>query len=295
MKCRKIKIKREKMKENKSKFRDNFIWVCFVAFVIMLLGGILVEWIPKGSTSFTKVFLLYFKFIGAMITTFLLIILVDKNKYILKYMGNKVKGNSFKMLFLSILIGFLLNGVSILVAYLNGDIKLTFSMFQPLPLLAIFVAVFIQSSTEEILCRGFVYRRLINGYKSPWVAIIINPIFFAALHITNSGVSPLAIYNLFIYGLLMSLIVYYTDSLWMVMGIHTMWNFTQNIIFGLPNSGLKAEYSIFKLTESTKNITFAYDPSFGVEGTILTVIILTALTVLLYYFGKNGVKNGCEI
>lgn len=279
------------MKENKLKFRDNFIWVCIVAFFALILGEVIVEWIPQGNTKFMKVFLLYFKFIGPFISIILFMYLFKKNRYLLKYLGSKCRGNNLKMLSLGILIGFSLNAVSILVAYLNGDIKLTFSMFQPIHLLAMFVAVFIQSSTEEVLCRGFIYRRLIKGYKSPWVAIIINPLFFAALHLTNSGISPLAIYNLFIYGLLMSLIVYYTESLWMAMGVHTMWNFTQNIIFGLPNSGFKAEYSIFRLTESTKNITFAYDPAFGVEGTVLTVIILTGLTAALYYFGSTSIKN----
>ncbi|MFM1525526.1 MULTISPECIES: CPBP family intramembrane glutamic endopeptidase [Helcococcus] len=283
------------MTETKSRFRDNFIWICFVALFIMIIGELATEWISEGSTPFIKVFLLYFKFIGPMVATFLLMYLFKKNRYLLKYVGAKCRGNNLKMLSLGILVGFVFNGISILAAYLNGDIKLTFSIFQPLQLLAIFVAVFIQSSTEEILCRGFIYRRLLNGYKSPWVAIIVNPIFFAALHLANPGVSVLAIYNLFIYGLLMSLIVYYTDSLWMVMGIHTMWNFTQNIIFGLPNSGLKAEYSIFKLTESTKSITFAYDPAFGVEGTILTVIVLTICTALIFYYGRKDAKNEFEI
>ena len=29
--------------------------------------------------------------------------------------------------------------------------------------------------------------------------------------------------------------------------VHTAWNFTQNILFGLPNSGINVPYSVFKL------------------------------------------------
>ncbi len=31
------------------------------------------------------------------------------------------------------------------------------------------------------------------------------------------------------------------------MGVHMAWNYTQNIIFGLPNSGIVSGFSLFKL------------------------------------------------
>ena len=77
------------------------------------------------------------------------------------------------------------------------------------------------------------------------------------------------------------MLIYYFDSLWMVMGFHAMWNFTQSILFGLPNSGTNVPYSIFKIGSSVKG-SFAYNPIFGLEGTILSSVLMTVCCVALY-------------
>ena len=56
-----------------------------------------------------------------------------------------------------------------------------------------------------------------------------------------------------------SLMVYYMDSLWCAFAVHTAWNFTQNILFGLPNSGINVPYSVFKLNAATARDSFAYN------------------------------------
>ncbi len=48
------------------------------------------------------------------------------------------------------------------------------------------------------------------------------------------------------------------------MAMHTAWNFMQNIVLGLPNSGANVPYSIFKLEEGASN-SFFYDTGFGIE------------------------------
>ena len=65
------------------------------------------------------------------------------------------------------------------------------------------------------------------------------------------------------------------------MGFHAMWNFTQSILFGLPNSGTNVPYSIFKIGSSVKG-SFAYNPIFGLEGTILSSVLMTVCCVALY-------------
>ena len=98
-------------------------------------------------------------------------------------------------------------------------------------------AMLIQSTTEELWCRGFMYER-INVHYPLWVAIVVNGVFFAFLHIFNPGVGVLPIVDIAVCGLSFSLAKWYTGSIWFPMGIHTAWNFTQNFLFGLPNSGL---------------------------------------------------------
>ena len=75
------------------------------------------------------------------------------------------------------------------------------------------------------------------------------------------------------------------------MAAHAMWNFNQNIIFGLPNSGAVSPVSILKLDASTAVDSFAYNVGFGVEGTILACVVLILGSLLIWWIGrKKGMK-----
>ena len=90
-------------------------------------------------------------------------------------------------------------------------------------------------------------------------------------------------------GIIFSLIVYYYNSLWAAMCFHTLWNYTQNIIFGLPNSGAVSEYSIFKLEAASATSGFFYDVGFGVEGSIgSTLVLAVVLAAILFIAIPTG-------
>ena len=56
--------------------------------------------------------------------------------------------------------------LDILIAWLHHDIVLTYDAIHPLWFVVVFLTVFIQSSAEELLCRGFLYQKLRRSYKS---------------------------------------------------------------------------------------------------------------------------------
>ena len=107
------------------------------------------------------------------------------------------------------------------------------------------------------------------------------------MHLANPGMTVVAALNIFVVGVLFGLMVYYFDSLWMAMAAHTAWNFTQNIIFGLPNSGIVTPYSIFKLDAATARNSIFYDVDFGIEATVMALIVLTASTLIAIYIGER--------
>ncbi|MBQ5676376.1 MAG: CPBP family intramembrane metalloprotease, partial [Lachnospiraceae bacterium] len=122
-------------------------------------------------------------FIGIWVLAILYLRFTKKNRPILKAIGCKAKGNNWKNLLLGLAIGFGLNGICILAAWLHNDISLYYDTFHPLYVVIIFIAVFVQSSAEELICRGFLYQRLRRSYKSPAVAIIGNSLLFALMHL----------------------------------------------------------------------------------------------------------------
>jgi membrane protease YdiL (CAAX protease family) len=186
-----------------------------------------------------------------------------------------------------------MNFVCILFAKNNGDIYLSLFGVEILPLIFLFISVFIQSGAEELICRGFIYRRIEKTYN-PIVATIFNSLLFALIHAANPGVTMLSLLNVFLCGVMFSLVIYYTDSMAFAMAGHAGWNFCQSIIFGLPNSGQVFPYSIFKLDASTARDSFFYNVGFGVEGTALAVIMLAVACVVIIILGQMKVLKRPE-
>ena len=287
---------------------ENFRWydeailvMLFATFMMLICGQImggLVEvpfthLIQNDSTGYWRTFFMYFGFIGTWIVFMIEFLMVKKDRPILKALWTAPKGNNIKYLGLGFLIGFVLNIICAIVAVLNKDISLQYDSFNFIKLLLLFIAVFIQSSAEEMVCRGFIFQRLRRGYRHPAVAIILNSLLFTSMHLFNPGASVISMTAVLVAGLLFSLMVYYMDSIWCAMAAHTAWNFTQNLILGLPNSGMVSPVSVFKLDAATAKSSFAYSVEFGLEGSItgITVMIITGIVIIVLYH-KKEITNG---
>ena len=213
-----------------------------------------------------------------------------KNRFILEGMLPKNDRKFLSRFGVGVLLGFLSNFFCILCALLNGDIKLVwdFSISGIPVMLLAFIAVFFQSVNEEVWCRGFMYERISIHYPL-WVAILANSVVFGLLHIFNDGVTVLAIVSIIICGIGYSLLRWYTGSIWTAFGIHTMWNFTQNFIFGLPNSGLVSEVSMFRLDAATAIDSLMYDHEFGVEAAWPALFIDSLIAIVIIVLAcRNG-------
>ena len=233
-----------------------------------------------------KYFLMYFQFIYGWIAVVLLLFIFKRGRKYLTAFGTRPSGNRPSYLVAGLAIGLATNGFCIGAAVLCGNIKgFEFVGFQPLQVVMFAVAVFIQCSLEEIESRGFIFQRVKHCY-GPMVAMIVNAVYFSLSHLLNGGINPLALLSIFVIGMLFSLVTYHFDSLWMAYGIHTGWNFCQGVLFGLPNSGIATGYAIFRpVGELTSG--FAYDVSFGVESTIVAVVLNAVIAILIYLWGKK--------
>ena len=298
----------EKKKLLKNKIVDTLPVLYLETVILMVLGqflGNFVLGIPVGiayarnpeilNSAFLNTTLMYVIFWGIWAVALFWIGIRKRNRPILQAVGTKPQGNNWKYLLFGLVLGFAMNGFCILIAWLHHDIVLTYDAIHPLWFVVVFLTVFIQSSAEELLCRGFLYQKLRRSYKNPVVAIVGNALLFALLHLANDGVTVLSVLNIFLVGILFSLMVYYMDSLWCAFAVHTAWNFTQNILFGLPNSGVNVPYSVFKLDAATARDSFAYNVGFGIEGTFFADIVLLAACVLLYLWGRKHGKKSMDV
>lgn len=274
------------------KLRCNIFVVAITMFVLFLLGSfiggivsILVTKVAHLDEGKTEIVLSYLTFLGVIILTLLYTRLTNKKIWNQFFCG--ASGNSVKMLLLGLLSGFLMNSLCIAPAYLRGDLSFAPGQISAQWFFLSFAMVFIQASAEELLVRGHVFLNLRDRYGL-WIALTVSSVLFSLLHIGNDGITLLSLVNIAIIGIFYAFSVHYLDSIWFAMAHHAAWNFTQNFIYGLPNSGLSSKLSLLTLA-STRN-SFLYDLRFGIEGTIITTIVISTGALLIFLYSHNRSK-----
>ena len=201
---------------------------------------------------------------------------------------NGGSGNTWKLFGLGLLVGFAMNALCILAAYLHGDLDFSVGRFDLPYLLGALGCVCVQSGAEELLCRGYMFGAVRERYNV-WVAGIVNAFLFGALHLANPGVTVLSVVNIVLFGLALSVAMAKMESLWFCVAVHTAWNFSQSIFFGLPNSGIVSQGSFLHLEAATDSVL--YSTAFGVEGTITTSLVLLILSLIVLLCARRKAGN----
>ena len=276
----------------------HMIWaVVLLALAMMLAGQLLGDFsmnalaaalhITDGAALFL---FMYLSFWGIHFVVLLYTLLCERPIFrsFLHNGPNGGSGNTWKLFGLGLLVGFAMNAVCILAAYLHGDLDFSRGVFRPLYLLAALGCVCVQSGAEELLCRGYMFAAVKERYNV-WVAGIVNSLLFGALHLMNNGVTVLSIVNIVLFGLALSVVMAKTESLWFCVAVHTAWNFSQSIFFGLPNSGIVSRGSFLHLEAAADSAL--YSAAFGVEGAVTTTLVLLVLTLAVLLIARRRQAN----
>lgn len=231
----------------------------------------------------------YANFFGIWLSVLFVAIIFKGNRPMLKCLVPEKKSKIVTGILIGLLFGFAFNSLNVAGSILLGNLKLSFNAIEIKTLIGFLLFVMIQSGAEELLARFFCYQKLRRRYKNPAVAVIGNSLLFLIMHLNNHGLNLASYFELFLWGVLFSLIILYFDNLWACIAIHTAWNFTQNIIYGLPNSGKVSMYSIFRLDAATND--FFFDTGFGVEGSWGAVLFITIAIAILIIIFKDKEAN----
>jgi membrane protease YdiL (CAAX protease family) len=138
----------------------------------------------------------------------------------------------------------------------------------------------IQGPAEEVLFRGHVFENVRAEWGLTW-ATLVSSLAFALLHANNPAFGPLPFVNLVLFGVAMALYKARVDDgqLWGVFAIHTVWNWLQQVVFGLPNSGMASlpENSLFTVSPNLAVPDAISGGGFGPEGTLAATLVLLVL------------------
>ncbi len=130
---------------------------------------------------------------------------------------------------------------------------------------AIFSGVF-----EELLFRGIIFR-VIEQSLGSWLALAISALLFGALHLANPNATLWGAITIAIEaGIMLAAAFVFTRRLWLPIGIHFAWNFTQGTIFGVAVSGNDMK----GLLQSTlSGPALLSGGAFGAEASIFAVLV----------------------
>ena len=136
--------------------------------------------------------------------------------------------------------------------------------------------------TEEILFRGLLFR-LSSKLVGTWGALIITSALFGLAHKANPGAtigSSVAI--ALEAGVLLGAAYAATQRLWLPIGLHIGWNFTEGPLFGMTLSGNKMTEGVLRGSLSGPGIMTG--GAFGPEASIVAVMV--CLVAALYFLWR---------
>ena len=148
----------------------------------------------------------------------------------------------------------------------------------------------LQGTAEEVVARAWLLPQLASRTNLK-VAVVISSAFFTLLHVGNSGLTPLSAVNLFLFGVAMALYLLKTDTVWGVAGIHGAWNFAQGNLFGILVSGQPSGTSLMTFMPQGHQ-DWLSGGSFGIEGSIMTSMVLLLLILFLRENAVSMLKWG---
>src|SRR5215218_892596 len=134
---------------------------------------------------------------------------------------------------------------------------------------------------EEVILRGVVFR-ITEEQLGTWVALAVSVVLFALLHLTGPGATLTSTIVVGIEGgVLLSAAYVFTRRLWLAIGIHFGWDFSQDGLFGVGSGSegvLRGELSGPGLLSGGNA---------GIEGSVIALVLCLAVSAYLLVGAKQ--------
>lgn len=130
---------------------------------------------------------------------------------------------------------------------------------------------------EELLFRGVLFRS-VESWLGSWAALFVSSLVFGLIHLINPEATlEGALYIAVEAGILLAGAYMLTGRLWLSMGFHMAWNYTQSAIFSGIVSGNEAAQGLIRSTIDGPD--FLTGGKFGVESSVIALVLCTATGV----------------
>jgi membrane protease YdiL (CAAX protease family) len=138
---------------------------------------------------------------------------------------------------------------------------------------------------EEILFRGVIFR-ITEDWVGSWGALALSSLLFGAAHLANPHATVTSALAIALEaGVLLGAAFMITRRLWLPIGLHAAWNFTQAGIFGAAVSGT-TQHGLF--VSKLSGPVWATGGAFGPEASMPAMLVALSAVWLLVYAVRSG-------
>ena len=147
-------------------------------------------------------------------------------------------------------------------------------------------ATIVPAVMEEMLFRGILFR-WVEEFAGSWAALFLTSALFGIAHIYNPNATWFSSFAIAVEaGVLLGGAYMLTRSLWMPIGLHAAWNFTQGFVFDVPVSGVDSQGIVEARLSGPEILSGG---QFGLEASLLALLVATAAGVWLV---RRAIANG---
>ncbi len=132
---------------------------------------------------------------------------------------------------------------------------------------------------EELWFRGTVFR-LIEEWLGSWWALVASSLLFGYVHLDNEAATLQGIASISVWaGLLLTGCFLLTRRLWLGIGLHAAWNYTQGSVYsGVVSGNAPADGLVVSQLHGSHWLTGG---SFGLEASVIAVLVGSTAGILL--------------
>ncbi|WP_439491063.1 lysostaphin resistance A-like protein [Blastomonas fulva] len=140
---------------------------------------------------------------------------------------------------------------------------------------------------EELLFRGALFR-IVEQWLGSWISVFVSSVVFGVVHLMNPAATITgAIFISVEAGVLLAAAYMLTRRLWLGIGFHISWNYTQSAVFSGVVSGSVADPGLFKTVMTGPDLLTG--GSFGLEASLIACLLCTtAGTILVMRAVRRG-------
>ena len=132
---------------------------------------------------------------------------------------------------------------------------------------------------EELLFRGVLFFS-VERWLGSWVALVVSSLVFGLTHLANPQATlEGALFIAVEAGILLGAAVMLTRRLWLGMGFHMAWNYTQQAVFSSIVSGNDAAPGWIRST--VQGPDYLTGGKFGLESSVLALVLCTTTGIVM--------------